>query len=340
MRSTSLGHTLHLALAMLALCELNLGNVNGADPFAPQEIELAYFHVAPELITLTQAAPIERGQPRPVLDTLGWIVGIPGKILLWDRRIDNHHVSAETEAVMRRYLEENGLQHVKVRINQYAPLEEWKRLRQNRTVGWGYRYTLGTLSVLGDAVFPGRVFGGDRYNPFTATIQLYSDVPAIALHEGGHAKDFTRRRHPGTYAVVTALPFANLWPEAIATGDAIAFARNRGETELERETYRVLYPAYGTYVGSSFAEVVSAPAAMPVYAGAIVAGHVVGRLRASQVKEYLPVEPQAELAMETTFGDDANFTSGADSLEPPFVSLQLSIQPDPIDVWPASTFWR
>ena len=38
-------------------------------------------------------------------------------------------------------------------------------------------------------IFPGRVFGGDRYNPFTNTINLYSDHPSIALHEAAHAKD-------------------------------------------------------------------------------------------------------------------------------------------------------
>ena len=30
-------------------------------------------------------------------------------------------------------------------------------------------------------LFPGWLFGDDRYNPWTATVHLYSDVPAIAL---------------------------------------------------------------------------------------------------------------------------------------------------------------
>ncbi len=96
-------------------------------------------------------------------------------------------------------------------------------------VGCGGRYTIGAISVAGEAIFPGRLFGGDRYNPYTATVHLYSDVPAIAVHEGGHAKDLTRRDWPGTYGFVTALPFVNLWGEAITSGDAIAYADRADE---------------------------------------------------------------------------------------------------------------
>ena len=135
-----------------------------------------------------------------------------------------------------------------------------------------------------EAILPGRLIGGDHYNPFTGTIHLYSDVPAIALHEGGHAKDFTRRALPGTYALVTALPFGNLWPEAIATGDAITYAGQQADPELERESYRILFPAYGSYLGGSVGDYVT-PVALPIYAGAVVAGHAVGRVQARLVPD-------------------------------------------------------
>lgn len=265
---------------------------HGADWLRPREIDLDRVNVAPELVAATEQDPIERGERRPVLDGVGWVMGVPGKIILWDRRVDNHAVSAETEEAIRRYLEANNLSHVKVRINQYAPLDDWRRLRANKTVGWGYRYTIGALSVAGEAVLPGRVFGGDRYNPYTGTIHLYSDIPAIALHEGGHAKDFTRRKHPGTYGLVTALPFGSLWPEAIATGDAIAYAEQQNNPELEQESYRILFPAYGTYLGGSIGDV-AAPVALPVYAGAVVAGHAAGRVRAALVTPSDPAEAAA-----------------------------------------------
>lgn len=262
---------------------------HGADWLRPREIDVDRVNVAPELVAATGEDQIERGERRPVLDGVGWVIGIPGKIILWDRRVDNHAVSAETEEAIRRYLEANNLSHVKVRINQYAPLDDWRRLRANKTVGWGYRYTIGALSIVGEAVLPGRVLGGDRYNPYTATIHLYSDIPAIALHEGGHSKDFTRREYPGTYGLVTALPFGSLWPEAIATGDAIAYAEQQNDRELEQESYRILFPAYGTYLGGSIGDV-AAPVALPVYAGAVVAGHAAGRIRAALVPAPDPAE--------------------------------------------------
>lgn len=278
-----------VAVVVLALAAA--GDARGFDWLRPREIDVRQMNVAPELVAATRTAPIERGKRRPVLDGAGWVFGIPSKIILWDRRVENHAVSAETEASIRRYLDENDLDHVKVRINQYAPLADWQRLRANKTVGWGYRYTLGALSVAGEAILPGRLFGGDHYNPFTGTIHLYSDVPAIALHEGGHAKDFTRRSLPGTYALVTALPFGSLWPEAIATGDAIAYARQQRDVELERESYRILFPAYGTYVGGSIGDY-AAPVALPIYVGAIAAGHAVGRVQASFVPA-ADVQPRA-----------------------------------------------
>ena len=248
----------------------------------------------PDLVALTREAPIERGKPRKVIDGVGWVFGIPSKIVLWDRRVDNHRIGRETEDAIRDYLDGQGLDHVKVRLNQYAPLADWRRLRRNRTVGWPLRYTIGTLSVASEAVFPGRVFGGDHYNPWTNTIHLYSDVPAIALHEGGHARDFSRRDWPGLYAVAFGLPITELYPEAIATGEALAWLEGErrvaaGRSDDERdgaaaageaplaEARRILYPAYGTYVGGAAGQFVGLSVGLPVYAGAVVAGHATGR---------------------------------------------------------------
>jgi hypothetical protein len=255
---------------------------------APREIVVDRPIAAPELVALTQRAPIERGKPRKVLDGAGWVFGIPAKIILWDRRVENHRVSATTEGTIAEYLADNDLEHVKVRINQYAPLEDWRRLRKNRTVGWPLRYTIGTLSVAAEAVFPGRLLGGDHYNPWTATIHLYSDVPAIAIHEGGHAKDFARRDWPGLYAVAFGLPITVLYPEAIATGDALAYAERHNDEALVSEGHRILYPAYGTYLGGAAGQAVGMTIGLPIYAGAVVAGHVAGRLPTEDVSEDVP----------------------------------------------------
>ena len=264
---------------LLAVLSLTLPSCRLCDRcLAPREIVVDRPIAAPELVELTRAAPIERGKPRKVLDGAGWVLGIPSKVILWDRRVENHRVSATTEGTIAGYLADNRLDHVKVRINQYAPLEDWRRLRKNRTVGWPLRYTIGTLSVASEAIFPGRLLGGDHYNPWTATIHLYSDVPAIAIHEGGHAKDFARRRWPGLYAVAFGLPISELYPEAIATGDALAYAAELNDEELVAEGHRILYPAYGTYLGGAAGEAAGMTIGLPFYAGAVVAGHVAGRM--------------------------------------------------------------
>jgi hypothetical protein len=227
---------------------------------------------------------IERGQPRPVLDTAGWIVGIPSKIILWNSRVDNHNISPETEAAIAEYLAENELWDVKVRLNQYAPLDEWRRLTKNEAVAWPWRYTLGTLQVAGDAIFPGRLFGGSHFNPFTNSVHLYSDVPAEALHEAGHAKDWARRKWKGTYAAVYAIiPGAPLWHEAVATNDALSYLRERGTYEEQQAAYRLLYPAYGTYVGGTAGDLLAAPAGA-LYVAGVVGGHVAGRIKAAQIR--------------------------------------------------------
>lgn len=263
------------------------------------------FRADPEIVAATREAPLERGEPRRVIDGIGWVVGIPSKIILWDRRVDDHDVGPGTVAALRDYLDDNGLDHVKVRVNQYAPLADWRRLRLNRTVGWPLRYTIGTLSVAAEAIFPGRIVGGDHYNPWTATIHLYSDVPAIALHEGGHAKDFARRDWPGLYAVAFGLPITQLYPEALATGDALAHLAERDDAEPRlAEARRILYPAYGTYVGGAAGEVVGLTVGLPVYAGAVVAGHVAGRWPAEARQRGADGEIADGIAAESA-GDEA-----------------------------------
>lgn len=244
---------------------------------------------------------IVRGTPHAVLDGVGWVFGIPDKILLWNVRMENHKISPETEEAVAEYLAKNDLDHVKVRLNQYDPADNWRRLVANKSVGWGWKYSLGTLSWLGETIIPGRIFGGDHYNPFTETIHLYSDVPAVAVHEGGHAKDFATRYYKGTYAAGYLLPITPLWYEAVATNDAVSYFRAEGRLEDELEAYRVLYPAYGTYVGNAAGNL--APGGgTPLYLLGVAGGHVAGRLQARRV------QIEHETSSETVIGRRADDT--------------------------------
>lgn len=230
-----------------------------------------------ELAAVTQT-PIERGRPNKFLDTAGWIWGIPNKILLFDHRVENHNIGSDTESAIAQYLGENSLGTVKVRINQYHPGDDWRRLVANKSVGPGWRYTLGTLSVLGETLIPGRVFGGDHFNPFTNTVHLYSDIPAIAIHEAGHAKDFAGRKWKGTYAAAYLIPGVPLYHEARATGDALGYIHTTQDVQAQQEAYQILYPAYGSYVGN----VISGSLPFGYVAG-VIGGHAIGRWRAYEI---------------------------------------------------------
>ena len=86
---------------------------------------------------------------------------------------------------------------MKVRINQYNPVDEWKRLVKNKSIHAGWRYTFGAYALTKYTLTPGRLFGNDEYNPFTNSISLYSDRPSIALREGAHAKQALEANYPG-----------------------------------------------------------------------------------------------------------------------------------------------
>lgn len=243
--------------------------------------------ISSEGVHLAENEPqFERGEPYWFIDGLGhYLFSLPSKLLLWNWNVENHDISEETELVLKKYLEENKLRDVKVRLNEYSPGGEWERLTENASVGWGWRYTFGVLTWLGYTIFPGRVFGGDNYNPFTNTVSIYSDIPVVALHEGGHAKDFADTPSKGTYAIVGILPFASLFYEAQATGDAIGYVQDRECRELERASYKVLYPAYTTYIaGESVGFFSPANSAVRLLGFvALIPAHIYGRMKAAEI---------------------------------------------------------
>jgi hypothetical protein len=228
-----------------------------------------------------QVVLVESGKPRPIIDGIGWVLGIPGKLLLWDRRVDNHNVSPATEAALVEYLEQNELQDVCVRVNQYAPIEEWHRLRENRHVGAGWRYTAGLLTLAGYTVFPGRLFGGDRYNPYTNSVYVYSDVPALAMVGGGYAKDIHTRELPGTYAVVNEFPVVSMWHETIATNDVLSYLQQRESVEELQAGYKILHPNYGVQAAGAARYVIGVGPFIQI--GGAIVGHITGRAEGDRV---------------------------------------------------------
>jgi hypothetical protein len=223
-----------------------------------------------------QFVQFERGQPNIVVDAVGWVFGIPNRILLWNWDVQNHDISPATEQQLREYVAVNGLQDVKVRLNQYDPGGEWQRLARNDRVGAGWRYTVGAWGTLGYTIFPGRLFSIDYYNPFTNTVNVYSDVPALGMKEVAYAADVVDRDLPGTYAFSQLIPGVNLVHETITTREVLGYVDAAGDANLRRETVHVLYPSYGGAFGGA---VDSFLPTSPVFQlGGILVGHVSGRM--------------------------------------------------------------
>ena len=263
---------------IVSLGMLSLVVISGCKLLEPKPIAVVRNNLPTDLISDGELQ-MERGKPRLIIDGFGWVWGIPSKLMLWNRKVENHRISDETESLLYDYLETNGLSEVKVRLNQYRPWDDWRRLTRNTSVAWPWRYSFGAIATLGETVVPGRLFGGDHYNPYTGTIHLYSDVPAIAFHEAAHAKDFSNRKYPGTYAALYVIPTVPLWHERIATNDVLSYVQYRNDRRLEREAFHTLYPAYGTYLGSAGGYAFPRYS-NPIYLGGILAGHAMGRWQA------------------------------------------------------------
>lgn len=231
---------------------------------------------------------IERGRPNWLVDGLNhYLFSLPTKLLLWDWQLLDHRLPEESERILKHYLELNQLRAVKIRHNQYDPVGEFKRLTRNREVGAGYRYTLGMIGWLLYTLFPDRLFAGvpligagDHFNPFSNTINVFSSDVTILLHEGGHSKDYTQHERKGTsFALFRLVPGIDLLQEAKASNDAIRFLHCIRDLGGELRAYRVLIPAYSTYIAGYV------PGGLELTLPIVLAGHVTGRVQAAKQRQ-------------------------------------------------------
>jgi hypothetical protein len=225
----------------------------------------------------------ERGRPNAVIDTTGDLLSKIPQLLFWTRQYGNHQVSPETEAAVRRFLNEYGLGDVKVRINQWSPHGEIARLVRNPHVAWPYKILFFPSTLITSVM--GRPLSGllisDYFDPASNTINLFSDETTIALHEAGHARDFALQKRKGTYSLVRIVPGVNLVQEGIATDEALYYLEDKEDYDELLRGYKVLYPAYCTYGISYLASSTVA------FIGAVTFGHIWGRREAAKKKREL-----------------------------------------------------
>ena len=182
------------------------------------------------------------GKPNWCLDGMQKIVELPSRVMLGGRLKADCLPSEETHEVLTDYLQENDLADIPVLVNDYDPLGQWQRLRENDQVSPGWNYTAGVVGLVNYTLFPGRVFARDTYSPFTNTLQVNTGRLSDSLHAAAYAKDIRARKTPGTYAVVNSLPGIALWKTTIAVHDVVGYAQAKDSWQLESGVYRDQYP--------------------------------------------------------------------------------------------------
>ena len=195
-----------------------------------------------------------------------------------NRKVNRHELSGATIEKVKSYLEKNDLTDVHVYVNHYDPAGQWHRLRANTRVAPVWRYSLGVVTWVTYTILPDRIFGGDGYNPYTNSLCLNSDVPAIALEEAAFAKDIHARRFPGAYAAINELPVITMWHEIRAVRDVVSYARDQHDWDVERQSYRVLFPRMGSQTLTVASPLISVWWGGPLLGlGGAAVGHVAGQ---------------------------------------------------------------
>lgn len=241
------------------------------------------------------------GRPHRFADGLASLVGLPERVLTLHPNVNNHQFSDSTRRHLLSYLEKNDLTDVYVRVNQYDPVGEWRRLRDNERIAPGWKYTVGLLPLTMYTLVPGRIFGGDQYNPFTNSLSINSDISAVALHEAAYARDVRNRSLPGTYVAINELPFLSLWRHAQGIKDVVKYAQQQGDWPTECETYRVVYPMIGMHIasggfhavlGNEPLEGMFLTPLLPI--GGAIAGHAAGEMAVSRRRHELGLDAADE----------------------------------------------
>jgi hypothetical protein len=246
-----------------------------------------------------QEVVVRYGEPGPRLQRARRFVSAPARLFhLPERKTP----SPETLDKLKAYLRQNDLTDVPVYVNCYEPKEQWRRLRENQSIAAGWRYTAGALGVLGYTLLPGPVFRRDSYSAYTNTINLNADGAAIALSEAAGAKDLHEQKMPGTYLAVNSLPVVGLWRQCRIASDLTSYAQEQKDWELERATYRHVYPRLGSEgMGAATLVVATAWWKSPIFnlagAGAgFATGRTVEAIRERQIKS--DIVPKSDLALK------------------------------------------
>jgi len=173
-------------------------------------------------------------------------------------------ISESTLNLMADYIAKNDLQRVHLEFRTETSAGDWQRLKSNKMIHPIFRYSAGTVGLVETTLARTAFWGKNRYSPFTDTLHVNSDDPVGILSELANAKVLRDQKHPGTYAFISKTPVLSAWNNSQKTSEMIAYARSKNDWDLEKSTYRKMYP--GMFGGTS----VVAAAFVPFYAAPLL----------------------------------------------------------------------
>ncbi len=249
---------------------------------------------------------VEYGMPSAKLERMKSVVQFPKRLVPKAWRKEEDEAPEDIIENASDYLRKNQLTDVTVFVDHYDPAGEWKRLCENRRIAPAWRYSLGVLRWTGDALLPGPVFGGSRYNPFTNSLHLNDKSTASALQEAAYAKQVHAHKYPGWYVALGKLPGLSAVQQGDCAKDVVGYARAEQNWDIEREAYEVLYPRVGAETFSVASAFVPLWWAQPVVG---LGGAAAGRLAGWSVTKRRQAQLDAEAEPQVVVDDGVRWAS-------------------------------
>jgi len=184
--------------------------------------------------------------------------------------------------IMNDYLEDNHLASLDIEFQTETPKEDWNRLKTNSSINPLLKYSLGSANWLGYLIIKPSVWGKSYFDPYTNTLHINSNNPIEILAELSHAKIIQRQKYPGLYALGSKLPFIAIWSQKQKTNEMLAYAKSKKDWDLEKETYRKMYPSMlngSSIVGMFFGPFYLRPA---ISVGGVLVGYTVAEWEIAQ----------------------------------------------------------
>jgi hypothetical protein len=210
--------------------------------------------LARQALTVSDKPPLHH---RPVSGTIGRAMALPTLMVgtAAPLRRTASLSDKEIKDIVRQGMKSKELKNIYLDLGRVRPLEQIKRIARNPRMSAPIRMLAMLLSPLDS--MKASLTRSDHYNPASETVTLFHKDPAILQHELGHARDFSKMRHPGLYMLARTVPGVPLIQEARASRFGTKAEVKRTEKEdlkdrlkKLRRTNRILGGAFGTYVGA------------------------------------------------------------------------------------------